>query len=111
MEILLDSKLEDLNDENLCRQQRGKDMAKIIFRRLSQIRAANTLDALRHTPGRWEELHGDRKGQFSVRLTGLWRLIFIPVGKQEEFLQSNAYLWNKIMKIKCIEIVNYHKEK
>ena len=45
--------------------------------RLTQINAATSLDDLRFPPSnRLEALKGDRKGQWSIRINGQWRICF-----------------------------------
>jgi len=46
-------------------------------RKLAQLDATATLDFLRAPPGnRLEALHGDRKGQCSIRVNDQWRICF-----------------------------------
>ena len=46
-------------------------------RKLKLIDAARSLDILRVPPGnRLEALHGDRKGQWSIRVNEQWRICF-----------------------------------
>jgi proteic killer suppression protein len=46
-------------------------------RRLSILNAATSLDALRALRGnRLEALHGDRAGQYSIRINQQWRICF-----------------------------------
>lgn len=84
-------------------------MAKKVFQRLEQMRMVNHLADLRSLPGHWEQLTGDRKGQFSVRLNGPHRLIFIPNGNREEYIENNEIKWEKVFSVEVIEIVNYHE--
>ena len=47
------------------------------YKRLEILEAATSLDDLRALPSnRLEALHGDREGQFSVRINMQWRLCF-----------------------------------
>jgi proteic killer suppression protein len=46
-------------------------------------------------PGRWEELTGDRAGQWSARLTSNWRLIVQPEQRD-------------VITVIIVEIVDYH---
>ncbi|MGK7942998.1 MAG: type II toxin-antitoxin system RelE/ParE family toxin [Microcystaceae cyanobacterium] len=63
------------------------------LRKLRQLDASNTLEDLRIPPSnRLESLIGDRKGQYSIRITKQWRLCFI-------WQNGNAY---------AVEIVDYH---
>ena len=54
---------------------------------------AYAIEDLRSPPGnRLETLHGDRKGQWSIRINDQWRLCF-------RFEEGNAF---------DVEIVDYH---
>lgn len=47
------------------------------YKRLEILEAATGLDDLRALPGnRLEALHGDREGQFSIRINMQWRICF-----------------------------------
>jgi toxin HigB-1 len=62
-------------------------------RKLDLINAAFAVDDLRAPPGnRLEELHGDRKGQFSIRVNDQWRICF-------RFEAGSSF---------DVEIVDYH---
>jgi proteic killer suppression protein len=62
--------------------------------KLLAIDAAKQLDDLRIPPGnRLEALHGDRRGQHSIRINDQWRICF-------DWREGAA--WN-------VEIVDYHK--
>ena len=62
-------------------------------RKLDLINAAAVIDDLRVPPGnQLEALHGDRKGQYSIRINDQWRLCF-------RFAAGNAL---------DVEIVDYH---
>jgi toxin HigB-1 len=61
--------------------------------KLLAIDAASTLNDLRVPPGnRLQALHGDRQGQFSIRINDRWRICFV-------WRDNEA--WN-------VEIVDYH---
>lgn len=62
-------------------------------RKLEMLDAAASIDFLRSPPGnRLEQLKGDRKGQWSIRINDQWRLCFVwNDGGAEE-----------------VEIVDYH---
>lgn len=62
-------------------------------RRLAQLDAATALDDLRVPPSNnLEALQGDRKGQYSIRINGQWRICF-------EWRDGDAFE---------VEIVDYH---
>jgi len=71
----------------------GTDVQRVGLRKLRILDAATSLDDLRVPPGnRLEKLHGDRAGQWSVRVNDQWRLCF-------EWRGSDAYE---------VELVDYH---
>lgn len=69
------------------------DIQKIAFRKLRMINRANILNDLRVPPGnRLELLHGNRKGQYSIRINDQWRICF-------KWIKHDAL---------NVEIVEYH---
>ncbi|MBL0251905.1 MAG: killer suppression protein [Polaromonas sp.] len=56
----------------------GEPSAKKLQSRLDDLHAAPNMEMMRSLPGSWEELKGDRKGQFSARLQDGRRLIVRP---------------------------------
>ncbi|MFH1941986.1 MAG: type II toxin-antitoxin system RelE/ParE family toxin [bacterium] len=69
------------------------DIQKIAFRKLRMLNRANILNDLKVPPGnRLELLHGDREGQYSIRINEQWRICF-KWGDQDAF---------------DVEIVDYH---
>ena len=58
-----------------------------------QLHNAKTVEDLRAPPGnRLEQLSGDRKGQYSIRINKQWRLCF-------KWIDNDAF---------DVEIVDYH---
>ncbi|MGH8497869.1 MAG: type II toxin-antitoxin system RelE/ParE family toxin [Methylococcales bacterium] len=69
------------------------NIAAVALRKLQQIHAAAGLEFLRVPPGnRLESLHGDRAGQWSIRINDQFRLCF-------RFESGHAF---------DVEIVDYH---
>jgi proteic killer suppression protein len=71
----------DKDTEGFWRTGRSKtlppDVHARAFRRLQQLNAAATLDFLRVPPGnQLEKLKGDRKDQYSIRVSRQWRICF-----------------------------------
>jgi proteic killer suppression protein len=53
------------------------DIQSAALRKLRLINAARKIDDLRVPPGnRLERLHGDRAGQWSIRINDQWRIVF-----------------------------------
>lgn len=53
------------------------DLVRPAVRKLDLIHGAHVLEDLRAPPGnRLEALKGDRKGKYSIRINGQWRIVF-----------------------------------
>jgi proteic killer suppression protein len=97
--VLLDYATKDL--ERVCTDARrmvatyGAEVAKKLQLRLAEVAYVDEMADLLAGPGRWEELRGDRAGQWSARLTANWRLIVEPEERD-------------VITVVVIEIVDYH---
>ena len=66
---------------------------KVALRKLMMINNAKSLNDLRIPPNnRLESLHGDREGQYSIRINNQWRICFT---------MNEGQFYN-------VEIVDYH---
>ena len=75
------------------RVPRFRNIERIALRKLRQLDAAAELRDLASPPGnRLEALHGNRKGQHSIRINDQWRICF-------EWIEGEAF---------NVEIVDYH---
>lgn len=53
------------------------DLFRVAVRKIAMMQAAAVLDDLRVPPAnRLEALHGDREGQYLIRINGQWRICF-----------------------------------
>lgn len=110
MEVdFLSDRLKKTCEDKLARQRaHQKDAAAKLAGRLDDLRAAEHMEMMRHLPGHWEELTGDRKGQFSCRLDKKLRLVVRPK-KQPPPLKGDGGLdWLAIDSVTVIEVLNYH---
>ncbi|MDJ1371675.1 type II toxin-antitoxin system RelE/ParE family toxin [Gulosibacter molinativorax] len=82
-------------DARHMQRKLGAQVAKALRLRLDELRNAAEMSDLLFFAGRWEELKGDRAGQWSGRLTANWRLIVSP--------DDGA------ITVLVIEITDYHK--
>lgn len=97
-----------MNDQKLLQKEYGHLGAKIIRRRLDDLRAASTLEDMRLLPGKYHELKENRKGQIAVHVEEPKRLIFIPDHEPVPLTSNGAINWKEVRSIKVLEIVNYH---
>lgn len=111
MEIHFQSKKlrKTCNDFRRLQKEYGQRQAKLIRRRLDELRAANVLAHIRHLPqARCHELHGDRKGQLAVDLKHPYRLIFEPYHDPIPRKQDQGLDWAKVTTILIIGVEDYH---
>lgn len=60
------------------RVHRWVNIETVALRKLAMLHRAAVLDDLRIPPGnRLEALHGDREGQYSIRINDQWRVCFV----------------------------------
>ena len=104
-----DKKLEKLsNDDRKRIAAMGQKRADRFRLRLTSLLGAESLEDVRHLPGRYHELTDDRKGQWSCDLDHPYRLIFTPHEDPIPTDEDGTYIWGEIHGVEVIEIVNYH---
>lgn len=102
-------KLEKLaSDRSLCERKLGTQRCRIFLRRLNDLFNARSLADVRHLPGRYHELTGDRKVQWACDLDQPYRLIFRPAEQPNPTNDAGGTIWEEITHIVVIEIEDYH---
>ena len=103
------SKLEKLvSKPEKCAKELGKIRSDLLYRRLSDLETASSLEDVRYLPGHYHELIGDRKGQWACDLDQPYRLIFVPHEDPIPTDDSGRSLWIEIKGVEIKEITNYH---
>jgi plasmid maintenance system killer protein len=97
------------NDSKRLRRRHSAQRAKLIRRRLDDLRAAPCLQVMRVLPGRCHELKGDRAGQISVDLDGPYRLIFTPAHNPAPAKPDGGLDWEQVTAIVLLEVVDTHE--
>lgn len=106
-----DKKLGKLvNNDRRMQKEFGLLRAKLLRRRLAQLKDATTLEDVRNLPGNYHELKNDRKGQWACNLDHPYRLVFKPHEDPIPTNHGGQYVWLEIVGVEVIEIINYHKE-
>ena len=100
---------EDWNDTKRLVRRHNLQRAKLIRRRLDDLRAAQTLEVMRNLPGRCHELKGDRSGQLSVDLDGPYRLLFNPAHDPIPAKEDGGLDWTRVTAIILLGVVNTHE--
>lgn len=91
------------------RKALGTERAKNFEKRISELKAAQCLEDIRHLPQAGiHELSGNRKGQFAANLSGNYRLIFIPRDEPEPKKEDGGWNWSAITIVEITEIIDYH---
>jgi proteic killer suppression protein len=99
----------DCNDFQKLVGRYNKQRAKLLRRRLDDLRAAPTLEVMRSLPGRCHELKTNRAGQLSVDLDGPYRLIFKPSHNPLPVKADGGLDWSRVTRIVVIEVVDTHE--
>lgn len=85
------------NTENLFNDidvKKFRSISRVARIKLEVLNATLSINSLRIPPGnRLEQLKGNRKGQYSIRINDQWRVCFV-------WKEENAF---------DVEIVDYHK--
>jgi len=100
---------DDCNDFKRLVRKHNVQRAKLVRRRLDDLRAAPNLDAMRNLPGRCHELKGDRDGQISLDLDGPYRLIFFPDHDPLPAKVDGGLEWSLVTAIVVVEVVDTHE--
>jgi proteic killer suppression protein len=110
MEVrFVDDRMKRLCESASERKRRfGAPAAGKLKTRLDELDAAACMEVMRSLPGHWEELTGDRKGQFSCRLAGGLRLIVRPTQQPPPSKPDGGLDWRAIDQVTVIEVVDYH---
>lgn len=96
------------NTQKVAIKRLGAVCAKILRRRLDQLRAAAHLGVMKTLPGRCHELKGDRKGQLSLDLEQPLRLLF--KGEGENIYKEDTGLdWNLVKSVNILGIEDTHE--
>ena len=102
-----------LEDEAICRRERGVDMTKKLMLRMAVLSAAESLADFwppMSGPERCHELKGDLAGQFSVDLKQPYRLLFKPIEVQQPKVEHDdeQQRWKSITSIELLGIEDTH---
>jgi plasmid maintenance system killer protein len=97
-----------LGSDKRRRREFGDEIAKVIARRLNELRAAPHLGAMRAMPGHCHELGEDRAGQLSVHLTGPLRIVFEPADEPVPTRDDGGLDWDRVTAVSIREVVDYH---
>ncbi|WP_430534481.1 type II toxin-antitoxin system RelE/ParE family toxin [Listeria rocourtiae] len=95
-----------LSDERLLRKEYGKDIGDSLRLRVSEFKAAETLEDISHLkPQRLHQLKGNKyKDCYAVDLTKNFRCIFEAYDSDEE----RTLVKSEAVAIKIMEVGDYH---
>ncbi len=99
----------ECNRHELLVRRHGQHRAKLIRRRLDDLRAAANLDVMRNLPGHCHELKGNRTGQVSIDLDGPYRLIFRVANDPVPAKEDGGLDWTQVTAIKIICLEDTHE--
>ena len=111
MDILFKTKKLDkqCSSQALLVRTYGSQCAKLIRRRLDELRAANFLDEIRCLPqARCHELKGKHAGKLSVDLEHPYRLLFRPANEPTPQKTDGGLDWAGVSAIEIIGVEDTH---
>jgi plasmid maintenance system killer protein len=100
---------EEYNDEKRLVRSHNVQRAKLIRRRLDDLRAAPNFETMRNLPGRCHELKGNRALQLSIDLDGPYRLILYPAHNPVPAKPDGGMDWKKVTAVTIKEVRNTHE--
>ena len=107
--IFCKTKLKNIcNDEDLCRKAFGDTRAKLLRRRLDDLRAAANLQDMKYLPGSCHELKGNLDGKLAISLDGPYRLIFAVANDPQPKKQDGGLNWDGVTRIEILGVEDYH---
>lgn len=111
MDILFETAdaAQEFNDEKRLVRSHNVQRAKLIRRRMDDLRAAPTLETMRNLPGRCHELKGNRARQLSIDLDGPNRLILYPAHNPVPLKPDGGMDWKKVTALTVKEVRNTHE--
>jgi proteic killer suppression protein len=106
---MLNSRIERIcTEDRFAKKELGEDGAKVLGKRLKQMREAQNLEELRHAAGGWHELRDNRRGQLACSLHGLNRLVFVPAEEPRPIKPDGGLDWSEVTAVMNLKIVDYH---
>lgn len=110
MEIAFDdAKLQRIcEDETRMVRKFGPARTKRLMLRLSAMEAADSLEDLRHAPGRYHELRSDWAGHLSADLDQPYRLIFRPTANPAPVDEHGRLQWHDVRSVTIVTIADTH---
>jgi proteic killer suppression protein len=110
VEILFKTaKLEKLcNNHQKAIKKWGDRQARLLMRRLDDIRAAPSLEAFRTLPGRCHELLGDRTGQLTLDLVHPDRLVFEAADNPAPQRPDGGLDWSRVRAVRILAVEDTH---
>ncbi len=99
----------DWNDSTRVTRRHNLQRAKLLRRRLDDLKAAQTLEVMRNLPGRCHELKGDRAGQLSLDLDGPYRLLFAAANMPVPRKADGGLDWTQVTAVVLAGVVNTHE--
>ncbi|MFH0778950.1 MAG: killer suppression protein [Candidatus Eisenbacteria bacterium] len=90
-------------------QKFGDRQARKLRRRLDDLRAAPSLEAMRRLPGRCHELRGDRKDYLSLDLVHPRRLLFVPATDPAPVKPDGGLDWSGVRAVRVLGVEDTHE--
>ena len=112
MDIIFSSRkfAKECNQQDLLVKRHGAHRARLIRRRLDDLKAAASLEVMRTLPqARCHELKGNRAGQLSVDLDHPYRLLFKPADDPVPKRPDGGLDWARVTSIRILGVEDTHE--
>ncbi|MCB0201148.1 MAG: killer suppression protein [Anaerolineae bacterium] len=97
-----------LQSPNKLSRTYGAENAKLIPKRLDNLRFAANLEEMHHLPGHLHELSGDRAGTLAIVLKHGLRLIIEPAEEPAPRKPDGGLDWRAITAVVVVAVEDYH---
>lgn len=99
----------ECNEFRLLQKVHGERRARLIRRRLDELRAANTLAEISHLPPpRMHQLKGERQGQISLDLDHPYRLLITVANNPVPKKDNGSINLSKVTIVMVLEVKDTH---
>jgi plasmid maintenance system killer protein len=97
------------NNQSLLLRSYGPMRAKLLRRRLDELRAAENLEVMRYLPQvRCHELKGNREDTLAIDIGHPYRLIFEPANDPIPRRADGGLDWARVTVIRILAVEDYH---
>ena len=96
------------NSQKLAKKKWGAKAAKLLSRRLSDLKASANLFVMFSLPGRCHPLQREHAGRYALALDGGLRLVFEPANDPQPQTADGGLDARRVTAIRVVTVEDYH---